>query len=100
MRLNGEQLGFIPEHVSRGGDSSGLASRMDRGEKYRCRISDLTGGGGKNLGVNIEITETADFEAPETAAVKSAPHARGNLAWLLVIGAVLLIVGLIVVVLR
>jgi hypothetical protein len=63
MLLNGEQLGFIPEHVSRGGDSSGLASRMDRGEKYECNISDLTGGGGKTLGVNIEITDADEFEA-------------------------------------
>jgi hypothetical protein len=65
MRLNGEQLGFIPEHVSRGGDSSGLASRMDRGKKYRSRISDLTGGGGMTLGVNIEITDIDDCEAAE-----------------------------------
>ena len=49
MRLNGEQLGFVPAHVSRGGDSSGLAFRMDRGEKYQCRIGSLTGGGEKSL---------------------------------------------------
>ena len=51
VRLNGEQLGFIPAHVSRGGDSSGLASRMDRGDKYECRVSGLTGGSDKNLGL-------------------------------------------------
>jgi hypothetical protein len=100
MRLTGEQLGFIPEHVSGGGDSSGLASRMDRGEKYGCRISDLTGGGEKNLGVNIEITDDEDFEEPEMAAVTSASHASGNLSWVLVIGAVLVVVALIVVALR
>jgi HIRAN domain-containing protein len=95
MRLNGEQLGFIPEHVSRGGDSSGLASRIDRGEKYGCRISDLTGGGEKTLGVNIEITDTEDFEAPEMAAVTSAPHVGGNLSWVFVIGTLLLVAALI-----
>lgn len=57
MRLTGEQLGYIPAHVSRDGDPSGLTSRMDRGDKYHCRISSLTGGRGKSLGVNIEITE-------------------------------------------
>jgi len=46
MRSNGEQLGFIPAHVSRGGDSSGLAFQMDHwGTEYRCRIKDITGGG-------------------------------------------------------
>jgi len=57
LRLNGEQIGFIPAHVSRGGDSSGLASQMDRGGKYWCRIKDLTGGAGMSLGVNSEIIE-------------------------------------------
>jgi hypothetical protein len=100
MRLNGEQLGFVPEHVSRGDDSSGLAFRMDRGEKYGCRIRDLTGGGDKTLGVNIEITDGEDFEEPEMAAVTSAPHASGDPSWVLVIGAVLLVVALIIVALR
>lgn len=100
MRLNGEQLGFIPEHVSRSGDSSGLASRMDRGEKYLCRISDLTGGGGKNFGVNIEITDAEACEAPETAAAKDASPARTNLSWILVIGAFLLVAALIAFALR
>jgi hypothetical protein len=57
MRLNGQQLGFVPQHVSRGGDPSGLAARMDRGVVYSCRIKDLTGGDIKTRGVNIEITE-------------------------------------------
>ena len=100
MRLNGEQLGFIPEQVSRNADSSGLASRMDRGEKYECTISDLTGGGEKNLGVNIEITDAENFEAPEIALATSARHASGNISWVLVIGAVLLVVALIVAALR
>jgi len=50
MRTTGEQLGFIPAHVSRGGDSSGLAWRMDRGDRYDCRIKDLTGGGRLEFG--------------------------------------------------
>jgi hypothetical protein len=88
MRLNGEQLGFIPAHVSRNGDSSGLAVRMDRGETYQCRISDLTGGSGKTLGVNIEITE-GEFDAAETpVGLNVAPLVR----WLLVAFAVLLAV--------
>jgi hypothetical protein len=58
LRLNGEQLGFIPEHVSRCGDPSGLAFQMDRGSEYSCRIKNLTGGGpGQGIGVNIEIIE-------------------------------------------
>ncbi len=57
MRLNGDQLGFVPAHVSRGDDPSGLAVRMDRGDTYHCRISGLTGGGDLSLGVNIEITD-------------------------------------------
>jgi hypothetical protein len=96
-----EQLGFIPEHVSRGGDSSGLAFRIDRGEKYSCSISDLTGGDGKTPGVNIEITDAKDFEALETEAVTSLPRSGGNPSWVLVIGAVLLIMlALLVVALR
>jgi hypothetical protein len=61
-RLNGEQLGFIPAHVSRSGNPSGLSFRMDQGEKYECRIASLTGGPGRWLGVNIEITNVEDFD--------------------------------------
>jgi hypothetical protein len=100
MRLNGDDLGFIPEHVSRGDDSSGLASRMDRGEIFKCRIGSLTGGGEMSLGANIEITDANDFEELEKAPVTSAPDAGGNLTWVLVIGAVLLVAALIVVALR
>jgi hypothetical protein len=65
MRQNGEQLGFIPEHVSRAGDSSGLAQRMDSGTAYQCRISDITGGGpSMSYGVNIEITDSEFPVAP------------------------------------
>lgn len=68
VRLNGQELGYIPAHVSRGGDSSGLAHGMDRGDKYQCRISALTGEGTGVLGVNIEIIPMmADNEAPNGA---------------------------------
>lgn len=80
MRLNGEQLGFIPAHVSRFGDSSGLAFRMDRGEKYQCRIKNITGGGSREtIGVNIEITEGEKFDhVPQVHGFKAAP-----LLWIL-----------------
>jgi hypothetical protein len=60
LRLTGEQIGFIPAHVSRSGDSSGLASQMDRGGKYACRIKDLTGGSGRSFGVNLEVMEDVE----------------------------------------
>jgi hypothetical protein len=73
MRLNGEQLGFIPAHVSRNGDPSGLAFHMDRGDKYQCRISALTGGHGNTLGVNVEITEGDEFHDALPTATTPAP---------------------------
>ena len=74
MRLNGEQLGFVPTHVSRGGDSSGLAFQMDQGSEYRCRIKNMTGGvpGKSTRGLNIEITEmvrVADAEGEDYQAL-------------------------------
>lgn len=99
MRLNGEQLGFIPAHVSRNGDSSGLAFRMDRGDTYQCRISDLTGGNGNTLGVNIEIIED-EFEAAEAPAnLNLGPPGlvQNNVGWWLFAAfAVLLVVVAIV----
>ena len=99
MRQNGEQLGFIPAHVSRGGDSSGLAYRMDQGEKYQCRISDLTGGGTKSRGVNIEITEGDEFEVLQTSVpskvVPVAPF-HSSVGWWIVAATVLVILVLIV----
>lgn len=96
MRLNGEQLGFIPSDVSRAGDPSGLAYRMDRGSKYECKIKDKTGGGEKWLGVNIEITETTEKESYEELVqrrlreLKNEGHQsevtsgkRSTLAWLI-----------------
>ncbi len=105
LRLNGEQLGFIPAHVSRGDDPTGLASRMDCGDSFQCRIKDLTGGGeGRSLGVNIEVTE-CEFDnvlPTETTPLSVVPHqntfegepSRGRgLGWLFfVAGAVLLLI--------
>jgi len=47
LRLYGQQLGFVPADVSRCGDPSGLASQMDRGSEYSCRIANLTGRGAR-----------------------------------------------------
>jgi hypothetical protein len=79
MRLNGEQLGFVPAHVSRAGDQSGLSFRMDRGDKYQCRIVQITGGGaGMRFGVNIEITECND-DALSSKPKPSTPVHHRNL---------------------
>jgi hypothetical protein len=96
MRLNGEQLGFIPARVSRDGDPSGLAFQMDRGDKYQCRISDLTGGDGRCLGVNIEVTEGEELDSvlstTKTPAILSVAPVHKNLGWLLAAAALLLLV--------
>jgi hypothetical protein len=86
-RLNGEQLGFIPAHVSRSGNPSGLSFRMDQGQKYQCRIATLTGGGpGRKLGVNIEITNVDDFDEALTK-MRSPSESRNvvpaTVGWLL-----------------
>lgn len=96
MRLNGEQLGFIPAHVSRGGSSSGLAFQMDRGDKFQCRISSLTGGGfGESRGVNIEIAEgeafgdapprSSEYGAASATSYSKAPTVEPALAWTVVV---------------
>lgn len=96
LRSNGEQLGFIPAHVSRGGESSGLAFQMDRGDQYQCRISDLTGGAGRSLGVNIEVTEGGEFDSvlstAKTAALLNVVPVHSNRGWLFAAAAVLLLV--------
>jgi len=74
LRLNGEQLGYLSEHVARGGSSSGLAFQMDRGDIYRCRISSITGGGpGMSLGVNIEIVGGEFDDVPSLHSVRADP---------------------------
>jgi len=96
MRLNGEQLGFLPEHVSRGGDPTGLAFRMDRADKYTCRITDLTGGGWRNLGVNIQITEDEEFDWAPSPVKAPTPLSEvpslHNLGWLFAAAAALLLI--------
>ncbi len=64
MRMNGQQLGHVPAHVSRGGNPNGLAARMDSSEQFWCRISDITGGGPyRSYGVNIEVSNV-EFTGP------------------------------------
>jgi hypothetical protein len=96
IRLNGEQLGYIPAHVSRGGDPSGLAFQMDRGDSFQCRISNLTGGDGLNLGVNIEVTEYQESEegqsTPEEPTHLNNAPAHRHLKWIFVAVAVVLLV--------
>lgn len=63
-RINGQQLGYLGQQITREGHSSGLAWNMDRGDRYLCRISSITGGGpGRSHGVNIEIREARPGEA-------------------------------------
>lgn len=53
---NGEQIGYIATLIATsGGTDRGLAAEMDRGIRVECRVKDLTGGGKKNRGVNLEI---------------------------------------------
>lgn len=59
-RLSGQQLGYIPSQVTGGGNSNGLAGKIDTGTKYRCRIADIIGGElGILYGVQIEIKDCA-----------------------------------------
>lgn len=86
MRLSGEHIGYIPEHVAREGDKSGLAYQLDRGDKYQCRIKELTGGGtGQSRGVNIEIVEGDDFDSALPAAAQAGPSDTGY-EWLFLVG--------------
>lgn len=105
VRLNGEQLGFIPAHVSRGGDSSGLAFQLDRGHEYQCRIKDVTGGGaGLSLGVNIEITEGEELDGialspskiPDASSVRAVNRNLGRLFAAVAVLLLLVIIVLIV----
>jgi hypothetical protein len=109
MRLNGEQLGFIPFDVSRADDPSGLAYAMDHGSKYECKIKDITGGGEKWLGVNIEITETTKKESYEELVQRRllelkaedqpsevTSSKRSNLGWLVAVVLAVLLLAFIV----
>ena len=80
VRGNGQQLGYLGRNIAREGDRSGIAYRMDRGDKYLCRISDITGGGaGLSYGVNIEIREADEAEV-RTDAETSNANARSDSA--------------------
>ena len=108
MRLNGEQLGFIPAGVSRAGDPMGLAYRMDHGRKYECKIAVKTGGGEKWRGVNIEITEiTESYEelvqrrlrelnTVDSVVMNHATSGKRNAAWLIAVALAVLVVAFIV----
>lgn len=68
LRANGEQLGYIIEYVA-----SDMAQHIDKGGILRCRVSELTGGGDKWRGVNIEISRligNGESEVPMTPATK------------------------------
>jgi uncharacterized Zn finger protein (UPF0148 family) len=65
LRVTGEQLGYVPAHVA----ASGLAKDLDRGERPKCRIVNLTGGDGLTRGVNIEIGEWPEDSHPSEAAI-------------------------------
>ena len=88
-RMTGEQLGYIPAQVA----ASGLTRDLDRGERPRCRIVNLTGGGGLTRGVNIEIGEWPKDSHPSGTAI---PSERPSYGWVVL---VLVIVAAVVVVL-
>lgn len=60
LRTNGEQVGYITGYVA-----SDLARHIDKGGIVKCRISDLTGGGDKWRGANIEISRWTGHGEPE-----------------------------------
>jgi len=55
-RRNGQQIGYVPAHIARNGDSGGLAHEIDAGVTLRCRIAEIIGGG-LLFGVTVEITD-------------------------------------------
>lgn len=63
MRLNGEQLGFVHRSASRYGDPTGLASQINSGNRYPCRIVRIDGY--TRQGVLIEITNNGPNKLTE-----------------------------------
>lgn len=60
----GEKVGFINADAARS-----LAERLDGGEKFRCIVEQVTGGGTKHVGCNISLESTSiDSPAPRTIA--------------------------------
>jgi len=90
LRVTGEQLGYIPAQVA----ASGLAKDLDRGERPKCRIVNLTGGDGLTRGVNIEIGEWPEDSHPSEAAIpneSAAPYGWIIFVLAIIAGAALLI---------
>jgi HIRAN domain len=82
LRVSGEQLGYIPAQVA-----ASLAKDLDRGERPRCRIVNLTGGNGLNRGVNIEIGEWPKDSHPSGTATPNEPAAF-SYGWIIAVFAV------------
>ncbi len=63
-----EQLGYIPAETA-----IQLAQWMDDGMEFNCFVSEVTGGGDKHYGCNIEIKDKNDSigNAPEEPVQKS-----------------------------
>jgi hypothetical protein len=86
VRLNGEQLGYIPAHVA----ANGLAKDLDSGEQPKCRIKNLTGGEGLTRGVNIEIGNWPEDSHLSEAAIPNG--SAGSVGWIILIVAVIVAV--------
>jgi single-stranded-DNA-specific exonuclease len=53
VNMAGQQVGFLSREIV-----SDLARKMDRGHRYKCTISSVTGGNlGQNYGANVLIEE-------------------------------------------
>ncbi len=55
-----EDLGFLNKRLAKQ-----LASLMDNGEQFECHVTDVTGGGTKNLGVNVVVKRTSALNTQE-----------------------------------
>lgn len=64
VRFGALALGYLRRDIVRH-----LAPHIDEGRRYRARVASLTGGGEKNLGVNIVVTRSdRDFATADTFA--------------------------------
>jgi len=50
LTISGEHIGYVGRVLA-----ESLAESMDKGNKYECYVSELTGGNDKNYGLNIKI---------------------------------------------
>ena len=92
LRVTGEQLGYISAQVA----ASGLAKDLDRGERPKCRIANLTGGDGLTRGVNIEIGEWPNDSHPSGAAIPN--ESATPYGWIIVVSVI--IAGAVLILLR